>query len=252
MGALHDKTAEELALHVGPTPFLGVPLGSCWLAKWNPETMQKDGPARADVITIKPSYTRFCLSVFEAKVSRSDFLSDIRSEKWRSYLPHCHRFYFATTGKIVEKSEIPEEAGWIHKGDKGWSFRKGIKARDVEIPVQTLQSLLFMRQRLTVRDRQIAMTEEAHRATSRRENGKLCKLIGKEIAEAFAHRVEVNDLRNQAKTTLSNMEYYEQKLEQLLGSIPGCESTGPYLSMWKVLEQAKAILEKARGAVAEE
>ena len=50
---------------------------------------------RADLVIIRPSYKRFCVSVFEVKVSRADFLSDIRSEKWRGYLPHCNRFYFA-------------------------------------------------------------------------------------------------------------------------------------------------------------
>lgn len=249
MGAEHDKIAEELALTVGPTPYLGVPLGSCWLAKYNPETRKCDGPARADVVTIKPSYTRFNLSIYEVKVSRADFLSDIRSEKWRSYLPHCHQFYFATVGDIVDKSDIPAEAGWVDKGKNGWSFRKHIKSRDVDIPVQTLQSLLFMRQRKSVRDRQVTMAEDAYSSAKQkfvRDSSKLSKLIGQEIAEAFARRTEIDDIRDQAKMTLNNLEYDVQQFEELMKSIPGCEETGKYFSMWRILEKAKVILEKAR------
>jgi len=245
MGALHDKTAEELALYVGPTPFLGVPLGSCWLAKWDEETRRVNGPARADVITIKPSYTRFCISIFEVKVSRSDFLSDIRSEKWRSYLPHCHRFYFATVGDIVKKTDIPDEAGWIHKGDNGWSFRKGIKARENEIPLQTLQSILFMRQRMTVRDRQIAMMEEAYRKELSGEKNELAKIIGKEVADSFAKRVEYKKLCDRAEHRLEMMKMYAESFEETLQSVPGCEPTPGWFYLHGVLERAKSILEKA-------
>ena len=49
----HDKLAEDLAAHLS-TPWLQVPLGSVWLER----------PQLADVITIQPSYTRFCLHIY--------------------------------------------------------------------------------------------------------------------------------------------------------------------------------------------
>ena len=73
MSIEHDALAEDLALSLGILPYLNVVLGSPWLAAAH------EAPPRADVLGIKPSYTRFCVTIYEIKVSRSDFLSDIRS-----------------------------------------------------------------------------------------------------------------------------------------------------------------------------
>lgn len=141
----HDALAEDLAFSLGVLPYLNVVLGSPWLAAHG------ENPPRADVLGVKPSYTRFCVSIYEVKVSRADFLSDIRSGKWRTYLPHCHRFYFATLPGVCEKSDIPAEAGWMVRGENSWTSRKASPSRPVEIPVQTLQALVFARQRPGVR-----------------------------------------------------------------------------------------------------
>ena len=105
---------------------------------------------RADVVDIKPSYTRFCLSIYEVKENRSDFLSDIRAGKWKGYLPFCHRFYFATKKSVCKKDEIPDGVGLIQIGDKGWYSVKSAKCRDIDYTPETfqmLQSLLFYRQK---------------------------------------------------------------------------------------------------------
>ena len=133
----HNELAENLA-DIKGTNYLDVPLGSVWLEK----------PQRADVVEIKPSYTRFCVSIYEIKISRADFLSDIRSEKWKGYLEHCHRFYFAVPSGMVKKEEIPKEAGLIVRGETGWTTVKAANNRYGEIPYTTLLSLLFMRQRI--------------------------------------------------------------------------------------------------------
>ncbi len=99
----HNDLAEDLAIAKGSF-FLDVPLGSVWFAPYG------EGVPRADLVEIKPSYTRFCVSIYEVKVSRADFLSDIKSGKWRGYLPHCHRIYFATPAGLVDKKEIPYES----------------------------------------------------------------------------------------------------------------------------------------------
>jgi len=89
------------------TPHYEIPLGSVWAGQLscNPSTQI------ADVLNIRPSYTQFCIDIFEVKVSRNDFLSDIKSDKWRGYLKFCNRFYFAVKKGIANKNEIPREAG---------------------------------------------------------------------------------------------------------------------------------------------
>lgn len=90
-----------------------------------------------DVIKIRKSYTRIDVQVFEIKASRADFLSDIRSDKWKEYLAYSSRFYFATPQLdlkevVQDASEIPEEAGWIVKGNKTWRVKKTPRIRKFE------------------------------------------------------------------------------------------------------------------------
>ena len=131
----HRKLCEDLA-HVKGTKFFEVPLGSVW-----------GGNVQiADVITVKPSYTRFLIDIYEVKVSRSDFLKEIRSGKWEGYLNHCNRFYFALLSGIAKKEEIPEGVGLIVRGDTGWSIVKMAKKRDQLVPYGTMMAMLFKKQ----------------------------------------------------------------------------------------------------------
>jgi len=136
----HRKLCEDLAQTKG-TKFFEVPLGPIW------QSYSHNGNSQiADVITVKPSYTRFILDIYECKISRADFLSDIRSEKWKGYLQHCNRFYFALLSGIATKEDIPDEAGLIVHGDKGWTTVKAAPKREVIIPATTMMSMLFKKQ----------------------------------------------------------------------------------------------------------
>ena len=57
-------------------------------------TQVKDGPtetvstySKIDALAIKKSWTKFSITGYEVKVSRSDFLKD---DKWQHYLPMCN------------------------------------------------------------------------------------------------------------------------------------------------------------------
>lgn len=50
------------------------------------------GSGRADVVAIS---LRTILTVIEVKVSIGDARSDVRKGKWKTYLPYCHKFYWA-------------------------------------------------------------------------------------------------------------------------------------------------------------
>jgi len=134
----HRKLCEDLAI-TKDTIFIEVAMGSKW--------MTRPPPPVADVVLVRPSYTRFCVDIFEIKVSRADFLSDIRTEKWKSYLPHCHRFYYAVLSNITCPEEIPDGCGLMVRGEKGWRVLCRSETRDVEVPHPTLLSLLFYREK---------------------------------------------------------------------------------------------------------
>lgn len=177
----HDALAEDLAISLGVLPYLNVVLGSAWLPSAN-----GDKTPRADVLGIKPSYTRFCVAIYEVKVSRADFLSDIRSGKWRSYLPHCHRFYFATLPDICSRDDIPAEAGWMVRTDKTWTARKAAKPRPVDVPAETLQALIFARQRPGARGRRLEDVRQLHRGNAEdwfTGRSKAARVFGKDVAK---------------------------------------------------------------------
>lgn len=243
MGRHHDEIAADLAQAIGPTPFLGVPLGSVWMNK----IQVGQHPGLADVITIKPSYTRFCLSIFEVKVSRSDFLGDIRAEKWKRYLPHCHRFYFATLPEVATKVDIPPEAGWIVKGPNSWIYRKAAPARDITIPENTLLSMLFVKER-DPRGMHLKKLHNAEWEAKNRSNyTDIAKIIGKEVAQAYSDRHSLKDKIWRLNDQIALMDEY---LEQMRNAIQdGLElPKKSWLSIWQIKDRLEELKAEAMAA----
>ena len=88
------------------------------------------GGCRPDVLSLEA--TNYSLNdprVYEVKVTRGDFLSDIRSRKWERYLQHCARFFFATPEGLVDKSEVPKPAGLLIRHEHGWRHLKRAEHR---------------------------------------------------------------------------------------------------------------------------
>ena len=65
----------------------------------------RPGHLRFDAIAIKQSWARPCITGYEIKVSRSDFLRD---KKWQNYQKYCHEFYFVSPPGIVKVKDLDE------------------------------------------------------------------------------------------------------------------------------------------------
>lgn len=161
----HDELIDSLARLKGAM-FKDISLGSVWLAQdrhrqkvrdeirngncnWEDLRKPGNGIPRADLVVIRPSYDRFCIDIFEIKVNRFDFLSDIKTKKWEKYLPFCHRFYFAILNGVAKKKEIPSGVGLYEFGrvrTKSWSLIKGAKHREIRLPEEYLLSIIFYKQ----------------------------------------------------------------------------------------------------------
>jgi hypothetical protein len=101
-----------------------------------------------DVLRVRMSYTRPDFSVYEIKVSRADFLSDIRLDKWQTYLPYCGRFYFATPAEgVCTIDDIPFVAGWMVRGAEGWRTMKTPKVREFTPDYHYALALLISEQK---------------------------------------------------------------------------------------------------------
>jgi hypothetical protein len=128
----HRGLCEDLAMAKG-TKFIEVNLGS-----------PGDNAKMADVINLSGFYRNFLLDIYECKVSRSDFLHDLKSKKYENYLDHSHRLFFATLPGIIEPKELPSAVGLIVRDElKGWAIIKQAKKRHLTIPQDTLLSLIY-------------------------------------------------------------------------------------------------------------
>lgn len=56
-----------------------------------------------DAIAIKQSWAKPCITGYEIKVSRSDFLRD---KKWQNYQKYCHEFYFVSPPGVIKIEDL--------------------------------------------------------------------------------------------------------------------------------------------------
>ena len=65
--------------------------------------------------------------VYEVKVSRSDFKSDVNNpEKRKSYFALSPKVFYATPYGLIKEEEVPSECGWIEQSADGndWVVKK--------------------------------------------------------------------------------------------------------------------------------
>lgn len=112
--------------------------GSTWL----------DNHVRFDAYAMKKSYKKPLSVGYEIKVSRSDFLND---EKWHKYLEYCNEFYFVCPTGLIDKSEVPAEAGLMYVSKTGTKLFTKKKApwRECTIPEDMYRYILYSRTKIT-------------------------------------------------------------------------------------------------------
>jgi len=115
--------------------FTEVKNGSSWFS---------DHLLRLDAIAIKKSWKNPCITGYEVKVDRQDFLRD---DKWPGYLKYCHRFSFACPVGLIKPDELPEDVGLIYYNPEKDCISTKRKAafRVIEIPWEMLYYLVISR-----------------------------------------------------------------------------------------------------------
>lgn len=117
--------------------FAEVGIGSRWL--------QGSSIPVPDVMTMRYSYTKSDITIYEVKNRRQDFNLDVGQAKYRRYLPFCDRFYFATSAGMITKVEVPTDAGLIvYSADKNtWSVVKASPRHEANMTEMDWKSLLM-------------------------------------------------------------------------------------------------------------
>lgn len=113
----HDALAEDLAAHLAgySTP----------MVVWTDMQLGPAGSARPDVYAIEKTYSALRARVFEVKVSRADFLSDVTSGKYLRYAAFAGSITFATPAGLISKDEVPKGCGLITRSPEGvWRYQR--------------------------------------------------------------------------------------------------------------------------------
>lgn len=158
----------------------------------------KDGPTqstggrhlRLDAWAMSRSWSKPMTFGYEVKVSRSDFLNDM---KWPAYLDLCSNFYFACPHGLIQPDELPAEVGllWVAKtGTRLFTKRKAVY-REVQIPESLFRYILMSRAAITDHD-QVGGTERGMRAYWERwlEKREIDRSFGFMVGKTLRERIE--------------------------------------------------------------
>ena len=161
-----------------------------------------------DGLAVRKSYTGPCITGYEIKVSRSDFLQDA---KWHLYLQYCNEFYFVVPNGLISKDELPENVGLIYYYPESGNLKKRKKAmyRDIEEPVGLYKYIIFSR---LEQDRTPFYESRAEYAKAYIEDKKCKETLGRIFGGKIAE--DLSDMQRRVDS-LSDAEHEHE----LLGKI---------------------------------
>ena len=200
--------------------------------KTGPTQMLRGGELQVmDAWAMAKSWAHPCVTCYEIKVSRSDFLSD---KKWRGYLPYCNLMFFATPWKLVAPEELPgEECGliWITENGGRCVVKRPAKYREVEIPETVWRYILMWRARITDEARHVA-TDRAQQAREYLEKKAELKDLGWNFARHIARKAE------EIARTNSRLQDEIKLLSEVRAMLMELGFTTPHqLREWRMREQ---------------
>lgn len=77
----------------------------------------RPGHFRLDAVAFRKSWLNPCITGYEIKISRADFLRD---NKWQNYQKYCHEFWFVCPvvgvdgNPVINVDELPGDVGLIY------------------------------------------------------------------------------------------------------------------------------------------
>ena len=153
------------------------------------------------------------------------------SDKWRRYLLVFPRVYFAVPSGLVKKAEVPDEAGLIVRGDKGWTTVKA--ARGHVPPNLSVNSILALLYRGYEHDKEVRDVRDRMVYNDR---GAV------QTAKAFGW-----DTRRKLSQTVHELDPTLQALMEAVEGITGQTLTGLSIeSLTRQVQQAILITEEAK------
>lgn len=98
----------------------------------------------ADVLAINKSFAHPLFRIYEIKVSRSDYISDVQRDKFSGYFKSAHQVYFAVPSGLIQVTDLPTNGvGLIVRNENGWHVIKAARRTDYKPDVEMLLKLLM-------------------------------------------------------------------------------------------------------------
>lgn len=223
------------------------------------------GCPEADVVSVRGSHTRQEVTIYEVKASRADWTKEMRSGKWQSYLPFCHRLVFACPAGLVEQSEVPDGTGLMCRNDNGWYG--AVKADRHEClweqdAYSLALGLLFSigNQEATLQDEQQRVSSLLHNVQWHVDYKRLRRELGQEIARLIMIAREVDHEHNLVQR-IETIESNLRGVARELGIQPSHAGVGGWIPRWsewdvgerlRVVVSAETVCERAMCWLADE
>jgi hypothetical protein len=202
----HDPLAADLAKHLFTERrmiWLDIQLGSAH-------------SPRPDVFAMFKSYTQPKPTAYEVKVSRADFLSDVTSGKWMSYLKFAESVVFCVPHGLVKKTEIPTGCGLMVRSERGWSTARKATRQNVRPPFEAMMKLLMDSEHKAFR---------AHREKSlhiyqlnKKLKGSLGRDVGKFLSDVAMAQETLNSLEERKKQVEQDIEDIMERIKSQVKS----------------------------------
>jgi hypothetical protein len=176
---------------------------------------------RIDFIACAKSWSKLCITGYEIKVDRQDFLRD---SKWGNYLEYCHRFYFACPKGLIRPEETPDPAGLVWCSEKGARVVKSTAHKPVDVSWELLYYLILWRSDTKdYNDPARAKEQRAARLEGWLEKkerfSNLAWMVNERIAEKIKDLGEREDSLQRREASAANVIEREQQILSLCAEL---------------------------------
>lgn len=168
----HDELLEDLASHLQTNDARMV---------WCDMQLGPAGSTRPDVLTLDKSYSKFAPVIYEIKVTKTDFHSDVTSGKWMKYLDYASAVVFAVPQGLIGKDELPDRCGLIVRHDNVWRMARKPTPRHLE----TFDHMCWMKLLIDGVQRE-RLAARRHNVTDYFMRERVRKNLGDRVAEILA------------------------------------------------------------------
>ncbi len=205
----------------------------------------KDGPTytgmlKFDAVAIKKSWTQPCITGYEIKVSRSDFLND---EKWPGYLENCNKFIFVCPAGLIQPEELPATVGLMtFNPDNGaLSTRKAAVLRPIDPPTGMYLYLIMNRVKETHHPFFGSVREELEAWVKDKEER---KTLGYAVSSKLIKRLsKAEDECRQLKRDKSILMEYKETLHQ----VKAVMAKHGYQNIWNLPDDLDHVMSNKAG-----